>query len=73
MHGQYDRLSKKLKYFRSGNVLEFNLVDFYKSRGIIHKTSCIETPQQNRIEPSFYRLVFLIVSGIMLLSMLYIS
>ena len=38
---------KRIKFIRSDNGPEFNLANFYSSKGIIHQTSCRETPQQN--------------------------
>ena len=37
----------KIQIIRSNNGLEFSMEFFYKSKGIIHQTSCIEMPQQN--------------------------
>ena len=39
----------KVKFVRSDNGPEFNLVSFYNSKGIIHQKSCVETPQQNGV------------------------
>jgi hypothetical protein len=39
----------KVKCLRSDNGSEFNMVDFFSSKGIIHQHTCIETPQQNAI------------------------
>lgn len=36
----------KLKRLRSDNGKEFFLTDFYNIKGILHETTCIETPQQ---------------------------
>lgn len=38
-----------IKTIRSDNGPEFILKDFYQKQGIIHQTSCIDTPQQNGI------------------------
>ena len=41
----------QIKFIRSDNGPEFKLDAFYASKGIIHQTSCRETPQQNgRVE-----------------------
>ena len=41
----------KLKRIRTDNGPEFLLRDFYAQNGILHQTSCVETPQQNaRVE-----------------------
>ena len=39
----------KIKTLRSDNGVEFNMRDFYASKGIVHQLSCVETPQQNSI------------------------
>ena len=39
----------KVKMIRSDNGSEFILRQFYDEIGIIHQTSCVETPQQNGI------------------------
>jgi len=41
----------KVKIVRSDNGPEFDLQQFYSSKGILHQKSCVETPQQNgRVE-----------------------
>ena len=45
------QFNTKVKAIRSDNGTEFLMSDFYLSHGIIHQTSCPETPQQNgRVE-----------------------
>lgn len=45
---QFDR---KVKVINSDNGKEFEIKRFYAEKGILHKTLCVETPQQNtRIE-----------------------
>jgi hypothetical protein len=40
-----------VKVIRSDDGPEFIMPKFYASKGIIHQTSCVETPQQNaRVE-----------------------
>jgi hypothetical protein len=39
----------KVKCLRSDNGVEFNMVDFFMDKGVIHHRSCVETPQQNSI------------------------
>lgn len=40
-----------VKQIRSDNGPEFSLAEFYSSKGILHQTSCVATPQQNgRVE-----------------------
>ena len=38
-----------LKILRSDNGPEFLMTDFFNRKGIVHQTSCVETPQQNSI------------------------
>ena len=41
------QFQKKVKIIRTDNGLEFNMLQFFNTEGIIHQTSCIETPEQN--------------------------
>ena len=43
---QYNR---KIKMIRSDNGPEFLMPSFYASKGIMHQTTCVETPEQNGI------------------------
>ncbi|KAL4283916.1 hypothetical protein GQ457_16G011320 [Hibiscus cannabinus] len=43
------QFSKNVKSIRTDNAKEFDMHDFYKSKGIIHQNSCIHTPQQNSL------------------------
>lgn len=38
----------KLKIIRTDNGPEFFMPQIYASKGIIHQTSCVESPQQNK-------------------------
>lgn len=38
-----------VKTIRSDNGKELLLHDFYNQKGILHQTSCVETPQQNGV------------------------
>jgi hypothetical protein len=43
--------NSKVKIVRSDNGAEFNIPQFYSSKGIIHQTTCVESPEQNgRVE-----------------------
>ena len=39
----------KVKSIRTDNGVEFVMKDFFASKGILHQTSCIETPEQNGV------------------------
>jgi len=43
------QFEKVVKCIRSDNGMEFKMDSFYASRGIIHQTTCVETPEQNAI------------------------
>jgi hypothetical protein len=43
--------NSKVKRVRTDNGIEFIMPQFYASKGIIHQTSCVESPEQNgRVE-----------------------
>jgi len=44
-----NQFDKCVKIVRSDNGPEFNMKDFFNSEGIVHQTSCVETPEQNGI------------------------
>jgi len=44
---QFQKTIKIIRIIRIDNGLEFNMINFFKTKGIIHQTSCIETPEQN--------------------------
>ncbi|RVX15238.1 Retrovirus-related Pol polyprotein from transposon TNT 1-94 [Vitis vinifera] len=44
-----NQFGSQVKIVRSDNGPEFKHTQFYSSRGILHQTSCINTPQQNGV------------------------
>jgi len=38
-----------IKVIRSDNGTEFFMTNFFCNKGIVHQTSCVNTPQQNSI------------------------
>lgn len=44
-----NQFNTSIKQIRSDNGLEFNSLEFYASKGIVHQLSCVETPQQNGV------------------------
>lgn len=43
------QFNKNIKTIRSDNGPKYKLSSFYANKGILHQTSCVETPQQNGI------------------------
>lgn len=43
------QFQSKIKIIRSDNSQEFMMHDFYLAKGILHQTTCVESPQQNGI------------------------
>ena len=41
------QFNKRIKCIRTGNGTKFLMKNFFKSKGILHHLSCVETPQQN--------------------------
>jgi transposase InsO family protein len=42
-----NQFNYRIKILRSDNGGEFHMKDFFHTKGIIHQTTCVETPQQN--------------------------
>lgn len=45
----FTQFGKLIKIIRTDNGAEFNMVEFFAEKGIIHQRSCAYTPQQNAI------------------------
>jgi hypothetical protein len=43
------QFNSKIKCLRSNNGNEFNMTNFFSSKGIIHQLTCVGTPQQNAV------------------------
>lgn len=43
------QFSAKIKTIRSDNGLEFNMLSYFATLGILHQRSCVETPQHNSV------------------------
>ena len=43
------QFSVKIKSIKTNNGVEFKLPALHASKGILHQTSCVETPQQNGV------------------------
>ena len=44
-----NQFSSSVKTIRSDNGPEFSLTIFFYKYGILHQTSCVDTPQQNGV------------------------
>lgn len=44
-----NQFNTMVKILRSDNGIEFQMPEFYQSKGIVHQLSCVETPQQNSV------------------------
>nr|KYP75714.1 Retrovirus-related Pol polyprotein from transposon TNT 1-94 [Cajanus cajan] len=49
------QFDKKIKTIHTDNGYEFLMHNFFSSKGIIHQTSCVETPEQNGIVERKYQ------------------
>jgi len=49
IHLMTNKFESKVKCLRSDNGFEFQMSDFFQSKGIVHQLSCVETPQQNSV------------------------
>ena len=38
-----------IQTIRTDNGVEFAMKDFFSAKGIVHQTTCVETPEQNGI------------------------
>ena len=43
------QFDKKIKEFRSDNARELAFTDFFNDKGVLHKFSCVDRPQQNNV------------------------
>lgn len=43
------QFNRKLKILRSDNGPEFAMTELFSNKGILHQTTCVETPQQNGV------------------------
>ena len=49
------QFNSKVRIIRSDNGSEFKIQDFFSKKGIIHQTSCVNTPQQNGVAERKHR------------------
>ena len=43
------QFNAKIKVFKFDNALELAFTDFFNDRGVLHRFSCVERPQQNSV------------------------
>ena len=49
VHYVKTQFGRSVKVMQSDNGIEFDMKSFFQNEGIVHQTSCVETPQQNGI------------------------
>lgn len=64
------QFDKHVKHILSDNGQEFLILDYYKSKGILHQRTCVETPQQNAVAECKHRHILNISRAIMFQSRL---
>ena len=66
-----NQFSASVKVIRSDNAMEFkdsSALVFYNVKGIIHQTSCVDTPQQNGIVEKKHQHLLQVTRALMLQS-----
>jgi hypothetical protein len=63
---QFDRTIKVVRSDNGGEYFKRELTDFFHSKGIIHQTSCPETPQQNGVAERKNRQLLEVIRSLMI-------
>jgi len=63
---QFDRTIKVVRSDNGGEYFKRELNDFFHSKGIIHQTSCPETPQQNGVAERKNRQLLEVIRSLMI-------
>jgi hypothetical protein len=63
-----NQFDTSVKCIRSNNGVEFQLHSLYHSNGIVHQTSCVETPEQNSVVEHKHRHILNVARSIIFCS-----
>lgn len=66
IHMVETQFNSKVKIVRSDNGPEFKLENFYALKGIVHQSSCVNTPQQNGVAKCKHRYLLNVAQALLI-------